>query len=344
MVSRVGGLPFVPLAFARFAPGLTSEHKFIPDAYLHTDSGSRLAMLQGLMDTDGSIQRLSGSMEFSTCSDALADGVEWLAVSLGMKARRERRHTKAQTGNGKPSWRITIRSVSLCPFRLRRKVERWRPLKETQNWLLHGVTEAGRGLATCIEVAHKSHTFVIDHGVVTHNTEGTGGYELTCHLTGLYPHWWEGRRFSRAIDGWMAGKSNETTRDILQFKLLGPVVYEGSRKRLAGTGLIPAKLLGDVTFKGGATNLVDTIQVKHVSGKWSTLGVKSYQQGRGSFEGTSKAVILLDEEPPMDIYGECVIRTATTNGIIMLTFTPLLGMSEVVLQFMPAEFRPDTGD
>ena len=43
----------------------------------------------------------------------------------------------------------------------------------------------------------------------------------------------------------------------------------------------------------------------------------------------------------MDVYGECLIRTATTNGIIMLTFTPLSGMSEVVLQFMPAEFRPD---
>ncbi len=46
----------------------------------------------------------------------------------------------------------------------------------------------------------------------------------------------------------------------------------------------------------------------------------------------------------MDVYGECLIRTATTNGIVMLTFTPLAGMSAVVLQFMPAEFRPDMGD
>ena len=52
----------------------------------------------------------------------------------------------------------------------------------------------------------------------------------------------------------------------------------------------------------------------------------------------------LDEEPPLDVYGECLIRTATTNGIIMLTFTPLSGMSNVVLQFMPAEFRPDKSD
>ncbi len=72
--------------------------------------------------------------------------------------------------------------------------------------------------------------------------------------------------------------------------------------------------------------------------------MKSYQQGRGSFEGTEQHVIWLNEEPPMDVYGECLIRTATTNGIIMLTFTPLEGMSKVGLQFMPAEFRPDMGD
>ena len=44
----------------------------------------------------------------------------------------------------------------------------------------------------------------------------------------------------------------------------------------------------------------------------------------------------------MDVYGECLIRTASTNGIIMLTFTPLLGMSEVVMSFLPAEMQiPD---
>ncbi len=91
-------------------------------------------------------------------------------------------------------------------------------------------------------------------------------------------------------------------------------------------------------------DLVDTVPVRHASGGWSTLGMKSYQQGHGSFEGTEQHVIWLDEEPPMDVYGECLIRTATTNGIIMLTFTPLSGMSAVVLQFMPAEFRPDMSD
>ena len=43
-------------------------------------------------------------------------------------------------------------------------------------------------------------------------TEGAGGYELTCHLTGYYPHWWEGRRFTGPVRAWAAGKTNETTR------------------------------------------------------------------------------------------------------------------------------------
>ncbi len=171
-------------------------------------------------------------------------------------------------------------------------------------------------------------------------TIGMGGYETTAHLTGNYPDWWEGRVFNRPVSAWMAGKTNETTRDILQMKMLGPVAYDGLKKMVAGTGLVPGDLLGRPTWKQGIPNLVDTIPVRHISGGWSTLGIKSYQQGRGSFEGTEKDVIWLDEEPDLHIYGECIIRTATTNGIVMLTLTPLLGMSEVVLEFLPANMRP----
>lgn len=170
-------------------------------------------------------------------------------------------------------------------------------------------------------------------------TFGMGGYETTAHLTGLYPDWWPGRRFDRPVRAWAAGKTNETTRDIVQETLLGAVAYEGSAKTVSGTGLVPGDLVGDVTWKQGVPNLVDTAKVKHASGGWSVLGLKAYQQGRGSFEGTAQDIIWLDEEPPMDVYGECLIRTATTNGLIYLTFTPLEGLSEVVMQFLPQEMR-----
>lgn len=163
---------------------------------------------------------------------------------------------------------------------------------------------------------------------------GMGGYETACHLTGLYPDWWQGRRFSQPIRAWAAGKTNETTRDIVQTILLGEIANRDGRKGFTGTGVVPGELHGKAAWKQGVQDLADTVQIKHTSGGWSVLGFKSYQQGRGSFEGTAQDLIWLDEEPPLDVYGECLIRTATTNGLIMLTFTPLEGISQTVQQFM----------
>lgn len=167
-------------------------------------------------------------------------------------------------------------------------------------------------------------------------TEGAGGFETTLHLTGRYPDWWTGRRFTHPISAWAAGKTNETTRDIIQAKMFGKVIGSNP-KGLSGTGLVPADDIGAVTWKQGVQDLIDTVQIKHVSGEWSVLGLKSYQQGRGAFEGTEQHVIWLDEEAPIDIYGECLIRTATVSGIVYTTFTPLEGMTETVLQFRPTD-------
>lgn len=172
-------------------------------------------------------------------------------------------------------------------------------------------------------------------------TIGCGAYEMAAHLTGEYPDWWEGRRFDHPVSAWAAGKGFETTRDIMQLSLLGEMSYRDGRKTVDGRGVIPGHLLGQPTWKSGVADLVDTIHVQHATGGWSDLGFKSYEQGRDSFEGTGKHLVWLDEEPPLAVYGECLIRTATVNGIIYITFTPLKGMSEVVLQFMPADQRPD---
>lgn len=159
-------------------------------------------------------------------------------------------------------------------------------------------------------------------------TESGGGYEFVLHLTGKYPDWWTGRRFDRPIQAWAAGDTGKTVRDIIQFKLLGKVGEYG-------TGLIPGDCIHRTTSKQGITDAVDTIFVKHVSGGYSQVTLKSYDQKRESFQGTEQDVIWLDEEPPQDIYTECLLRTMTNNGLLMLTFTPLMGMSETVLSFLP---------
>jgi phage terminase large subunit-like protein len=159
-------------------------------------------------------------------------------------------------------------------------------------------------------------------------TWGAGGYETALHLTGRYPDWWAGRRHSHPVDWWAAGDTSETTRDIIQFCLLGPVEEIGS-------GLIPGEdLVGEPSRKRGVADAIDTVAVRHVSGGVSTLGFKSYDQGRKKFQGTAKHGCWLDEEPDQDVYSECLLRLMTTSGMMLLTFTPLSGVSEVVLQFM----------
>lgn len=160
-------------------------------------------------------------------------------------------------------------------------------------------------------------------------TEGAGGYEVTLHLTGLYPHWWIGRRFDRPVNVLVAGDTGTTTRDIIQAKLLGPVSK-------LGTGLVPFENLGETTAKAGVPQALDVVQVKHTpSGEWSQLQFRSYDQGRIAFQGTERDVIWCDEEPPKDVYDECLIRTMTTDGMVICTFTPMLGLSEVAVSFLP---------
>jgi phage terminase large subunit-like protein len=173
-------------------------------------------------------------------------------------------------------------------------------------------------------------------------TFGMGGYECALHLTGEYPDWWPGHRFTQPIRAWACGKNFETTRDIVQATLMGEVVDgQGGRKSVSGTGLIPYENIAQrsLTWKSGVSNLIDTVKVKHKTGGFSLLGLKSYQQGRDSFEGVAQHFIWDDEEPDEHVYGEQLIRTATTNGLMAITFTPLLGISAVVKSFLPGDMQ-----
>lgn len=163
-------------------------------------------------------------------------------------------------------------------------------------------------------------------------TEGVGGYETTLHLTGRYPRWWEGRRFDRPIRAWAAGDTGKTVRDIIQFKMLGP---EGAH----GTGLIPGDALLRTTAKPGVSDAVELIEVAHAGGGASMLALKSYDQGREAFQGAEIDLGWLDEEPPQAIYSECLTRTMATKpgaigGLLMLTFTPLQGMTPLIMDFL----------
>ena len=164
-------------------------------------------------------------------------------------------------------------------------------------------------------------------------TWGVGAYEMTCHLTGLYPDWWVGVRFDEPVDTWAAGDTSETTRDVIQVALTG-VGGEGAEGEL-GTGMIPGDLIvGTPSAKRGIAGAFDTLRVRHKTGGISKCGFKSYDQGRKKFQGAAKHVIWNDEEPPGDVYTECITRLMTLGGHMIATFTPLEGSTEVVRKFL----------
>jgi phage terminase large subunit-like protein len=99
--------------------------------------------------------------------------------------------------------------------------------------------------------------------------------------------------------------------------------------------MIPRDSLLKWRSKPGVPDAIESIHVKHISGGVSELGFKSYAEGVESFSGTERHWIWLDEECPQSIYAECLMRGMTCDGVVILTFTPLQGLSEVVLQFLP---------
>ena len=158
-----------------------------------------------------------------------------------------------------------------------------------------------------------------------------GGTECSYHLTGQYPDWWIGRRFGEPTFGTAAGDTRQTTRDIIQHVLLGP-------RGEIGTGLIPGDAILKMEPAQGVPGACSEVAVQHVCGAVSNLSFRSYDQGRKAFQGTERHFGWPDEEPPMDVYTEMLTRCMPTSthpgGVMFGTFTPLSGMSDVVLSFL----------
>lgn len=160
--------------------------------------------------------------------------------------------------------------------------------------------------------------------------------EVAFHLTGAYPDWWEGIRFTRPTKIWCLGVSGEQLRDVIVKELMG--IYLGDGK-FDGSGLIPQSKIFQVTPAMGTPRLPRDVAVHHVAGNTSLVSFKSYTQGQHVLMGSSQDYIWIDEEPTdPTIYPQCLTRTATGNdgkgGYLVGTLTPENGMTELVSQFM----------
>lgn len=154
--------------------------KHVPRQYLRGSVEQRLALLQGLMDSDGTIGRDGIGVAFTSTLRCLADAVYELAVSLGMKPSQRRIHTTLKIAKKptKPAWRVYFHAPAEVPvFSIPRKLGRQVPRDTTStamssNRHIVAVEEVPSVPTRCIAVDSPSHLYLAGRAMIpTHNTE-----------------------------------------------------------------------------------------------------------------------------------------------------------------------------
>ena len=159
-------------------------------------------------------------------------------------------------------------------------------------------------------------------------------YETAYHVTGLYPDWWTGHRFDKPITVMVAGEGWSQVALVLQQELLG--TPDVKLRDQLGTGAIPRDCIMVDTMRGDGANAIG-VEIKHVSGGKSYLLFANYTQEVRQLQGFKLNLAVFDEQPPDDFFSEIVTRTATTQGMVLCSFTPLKSLNGLVSKFWNRE-------
>jgi replicative DNA helicase len=152
-----------------------SNNKFIPKDYLYNSLEVRVSLLQGLMDTDGYVDK-KGTVQFTTVSKQLCDDVRELVLSLGGTARINSKIPNyiynEEKKEGQLAYTITMSFANdIVPFRLLRKVGRYyKREKYIEQKYVKSITYSHDEEALCIKVSNPDELFVTRNYVLTHNT------------------------------------------------------------------------------------------------------------------------------------------------------------------------------
>jgi phage terminase large subunit-like protein len=153
-----------------------------------------------------------------------------------------------------------------------------------------------------------------------------GAFAITVWTVQDYPEWWPGKVFRGPVTTWACGKTVQVTRETVQKALLGPL-------NSPGTGTIPQERIKKIWGRAGNPGAVDTIEIMNDWGDVSLIGFKSYDQKLESFVGVALHAGWLDEEADRLVSNEILWRTATTDGVLINTVTPLNGLTEYIADF-----------
>lgn len=140
-----------------------------------------------------------------------------------------------------------------------------------------------------------------------------GAVEAVWMARGVHPY----RRNRQNVFGWVVSLSQQVQRDVAQKKIL--------------SYLRPDQIVDIVMLSGRkdspSSGVIDQIVVRNEQGGTGVIGFKSCDQGREKFQGSSLDFVWFDEEPPKDIYEECLMRVFDRRGDIFGTMTPLKGLT-----------------
>jgi phage terminase large subunit-like protein len=159
-------------------------------------------------------------------------------------------------------------------------------------------------------------------------------YETAMHLTGQYPDWWQGHRFNTPITCMVAGEGWSQVALVLQNELLGSQDVKITEN--LGTGAIPRNCIIVDTMRNDGANCIG-VEIRHNSGSNSYLLFANYTQEVRQLQGFKLNLAVFDEQPPDDFFSEIVTRTATTQGKVLCSFTPLKGLNGLVSKFWNKE-------
>lgn len=155
-------------------------------------------------------------------------------------------------------------------------------------------------------------------------------FETAMHLTGIYPSWWKGKRFNKPVNVMVAGEGWQQVALVLQAELLG--TNDVKLNHAIGTGAIPRDNIVIDTMRNDGPNCMGC-EIKHISGSNSYLLFANYTQEVRQMQGFKLNLAVFDEQPPDDFFSEIVTRTATTQGQVLCSFTPLKGLNGLVSKF-----------
>jgi hypothetical protein len=237
--------------------GCRSWEKFIPELYLRASPVDRLALLRGLLDTDGSVDQHGTGIEYTTTSFELARQVIELARSLGAIVHEAERTTNyafnGESKAGRPSKRLKIVFCDwTVPVSSEKHLAKWKRTRREQHRRIVSIEWSRKAEATCIAVAARDRLYVADGFVVTHNTE---------FCLGLIASFLQRYHFAGLVD------AERTTTDAWVRSLMGDLADH------QGFSALPVGTYEQVRV--GVRNYCETIANARAKGKLSpeTSGV-----------------------------------------------------------------------